>query len=128
MEQQILNHNGTGMHTGNSDLISSEKIEGTSVFNRKGDKLGSISHFMVGKRNGTASYAVMSFGGFLGMGTEEYALPWDKLDYNVEKGGYVVDVTKEQLAQAPRYEKATDYDRSYYEGVSGHYGSRAPAW
>jgi len=122
VEKDTLDRTTTG------DLIASDKVEGTSVYNRNGDKLGSISNFMVGKRNGRVSYAIMSFGGFLGMGTEEYTLPWEKLDYDVDKGGYVVDVTKEQLEKAPRYERTTDYDRSYYEGVNGYYGSTTPAW
>lgn len=110
------------------DLISSDKVEGTSVYNRNGDKLGSISRFMVGKRDGRVSYAVLSFGGFLGMGTDEYTLPWEKLDYDVSQGGYVVDVTKDQLEKAPRYERDSQYNRSYYEGVSGYYGAPTPMW
>ena len=122
MDQETINR------AEHSDLISSDKVDGTSVYNRNGDKLGSISHLMIGKRDGKVSYAVMTFGGFLGLGAQEFTLPWDKLDYNVDKGGYVVDVTEEQLAEAPRFERSGDYGRSYYEGVSGHYGSRAPAW
>jgi PRC-barrel domain len=128
VEQDILNR--TDMNTGaHTDLISSDKVDGTAVYNRNGDKLGSIAHLMIGKRDGRVSYAVMSFGGFLGMGAEEYTLPWDKLEYDVNRGGYVVDVSKEQLEKAPRYERnRDDYDRSYYEGVSGYYGSSAPTW
>jgi PRC-barrel domain len=115
---------------GSSDLIASDKVEGTAVYDRNGEKLGSISHFMVGKRDGKVSYAVMSFGGFLGMGTDEYTLPWQELDYDVEKGGYVVEVTKDQLNDAPRYsaDRSTDYDRTYYEGVSNYYGYTPPIW
>jgi sporulation protein YlmC with PRC-barrel domain len=122
VENDTLTHNET------NDLISSQKVEGTAVYNRNGDKLGSISHFMVGKRDGRVSYAVMSFGGFMGMGTDEYTLPWEKLEYDISKGGYIVDVSKEQLDQAPRYESNTDYDRSYYESVSGYYGSPTRDW
>jgi sporulation protein YlmC with PRC-barrel domain len=126
VEQDLINRSSTSGHT---DLISSDKVDGTAVYNRNGDKLGTISHLMIGKRDGRVSYAVMSFGGFLGMGTEEYTLPWDKLDYDVNQGGYVVDVTKEQLEGAPRYERnRDDYDRTYYEGVSGYYGTTTPAW
>lgn len=112
------------------DLIASDKVEGTAVFSENGDRLGTIAHFMVGKRDGQVNYAVMSFGGFLGMGTNQYALPWEKLDYDVEKGGYVVDITKEQLEGAPQFSEADNamYDRSYYEGVSSYYGYPAPRW
>lgn len=124
MEQDLINRNET------PDLISSDKVEGTAVYNHAGEKLGSISHFMVGKRDGRVSYAVMSFGGFLGMGTDEYALPWEKLNYDVDKGGYVVDITKELLNDAPKYarDRTDEYDRRYYEGVSSYYGSQAPIW
>ncbi len=122
MEQDTLNRNET------HDLISSSKVEGTAVYNHNGDKLGSISHFMVGKRDGRVSYAVMSFGGFMGLGTEEYTLPWEKLEYDTNKGGYVVDVSKEQLEQAPRYNRDTDYDRNYYDDVSGYYGAPTRNW
>ncbi|MBL0924849.1 MAG: PRC-barrel domain-containing protein, partial [Sphingomonadaceae bacterium] len=64
-----MNRSGTSGHT---DLISSDKVDGTVVYNRSGDRLGTISHLMSGKRDGRVSYAVMTFGGFLGMGTEEY--------------------------------------------------------
>jgi PRC-barrel domain len=122
MEQDTLNRNAT------HDLIASDRVEGTAVYNRDGEKLGSIAHFMVSKRGGKVSYAVMSFGGFLGMGTEEYTLPWEKLEYDTEKGGYVVDVTKEQLGDAPKYSRSDDYDRTYYERVSGYYGYPTPMW
>lgn len=122
MEQDTLNRNET------HDLISSSKVEGTAVYNHSGDKLGSISHFMVGKRDGRVSYAVMSFGGFMGLGTDEYTLPWEKLEYDTNKGGYVVDVSKEQLKQAPRYNRDTDYDRNYYDDVSGYYGAPTRNW
>lgn len=128
MEQELINRNdsGTRAHT---DLISSDKVDGTAVYSRNGDKLGSISHVMIGKRDGRVNYAVMSFGGFLGMGTEQYTLPWDKLEYDINQGGYVVDVTKEQLDGAPRYERdRDDYDRRYYESVSGYYGTATPVW
>jgi sporulation protein YlmC with PRC-barrel domain len=132
MEQSMMNRSTDyDSSTGTaSDLISSSKVEGTAVYNQAGDRLGTISHFMVGKRSGKVSYAVLEFGGFLGMGTDEYALPWEKLDYDVEKGGYVVDITKEQLNDAPRYssDESESYDRSYYERVSGYYGYPGPAW
>lgn len=87
------------------DLISSEKVDGTPVFNPAGERLGKIHHFMVGKQDGKVHYAIMSFGGFLGIGSHRYPLPWDALDYEAEQGGYVVDIGEEQLdsALAPSY-------------------------
>ena len=107
-----------------SDLISSDKVEGTAVYNRKGEKLGMISNFMVGKRNGRVEYAVLSFGGLFGMGERNYPLPWDVLTYDPDQGGYVVDLDKDRLKEAPSYERGSDptYDRTFGEQVYGYYG------
>ena len=106
------------------DLISSDKVEGTAVYNRKGEKLGTISNFMVGKRNGRVEYAVLSFGGLFGMGERNYPLPWDVLTYDPDQGGYVVDLDKDRLKEAPSYERGSDpnYDRTFGEQVYGYYG------
>ena len=107
-----------------SDLISSEKVEGTAVYNRKGEKLGTISNFMVGKGNGRVKYAVLSFGGLFGMSERNYPLPWDVLTYDPDQGGYVVDLDKDRLKEAPSYERGSDatYDRTFGEQVYGYYG------
>ena len=86
-----------------SELIASDKVEGTAVYDREGNKLGEVKNFMVGKRSGRVAYAVMSFGGLLGVGSSHYPLPWDSLDYDTEKGGYVVDLDKDRLSGAPSH-------------------------
>src|SRR6202000_1547430 len=92
------------IETDESDtLIASNKVEGTSVYNPEGDKLGSIYNFMVDKESGQIDYAVLQFGGFLGMGSDYYPVPWAALEYDEEQGGYVIDVDKEFLESAPRY-------------------------
>ncbi|WP_158241452.1 PRC-barrel domain-containing protein [Novosphingobium sp. TH158] len=105
-------------------LIASNKVEGTAVYNHQGERLGSIMNFMVDKRSGEVEYAVMSFGGFLGMGQEYYPLPWDILDYDTEQGGYVVDLDEADLEHAPRYEASSEpvYDQAYMTSVQGYYG------
>jgi len=85
------------------DLIASDKVEGTAVYDRNGTKLGSVYNFMVEKRSGHVAYAVLSFGGVLGMGSSYHPLPWNQLTYEPAQGGYVVDLTKEQLEGAPTY-------------------------
>lgn len=109
-------------------LIASDKVEGTAVFNRAGEKLGSIHNFMVDKQSGQVEYAVLSFGGVLGMGTDYYPLPWESLTYDTEQGGYLVDIDKETLKSGPHY-GATDepsYDRAFGETIYGHYGLDYP--
>lgn len=86
-------------------LISSDKVEGTPVMDRNGSRIGIIDNFMVDKYTGRVAYAVMSFGGTFGFGSSLFPLPWPLLDYDEEKGGYVLDITKEELADAPRFER-----------------------
>ena len=90
------------------DLIASDKVEGTKVYDPAGEHIGAIERILVEKRSGKVSYAVLSFGGFLGMGTDHYPLPWTKLNYDQDLGGYRVDVTKAQLEGAPKYEREND--------------------
>ena len=106
------------------DLIASDRVEGTTVYNRDGERLGTISKFMVGKRNGRVEYAVMGFGGLFGMGERDYPLPWNVLTYDTDKGGYVVDLDKDKLEKAPSFERGQDptYDRDYGEQVYTYYG------
>jgi PRC-barrel domain len=87
-----------------TDLIASNKVEGTVVYNRQGEKLGEVYNFMVGKRSGEVAYAIMSFGGFLGIGQKYHPLPWNVLTYDTSKKGYVIDADKERLMGAPSYQ------------------------
>ena len=73
-------------------LIAASKVNGTSVYNTAGDNLGSIYDVMIDKVSGQVSYAVLSFGGFLGIGEDYYPLPWSMLTYDTGQGGYVVDM------------------------------------
>ena len=108
----------------NNMLISSDRVEGTAVYNDAGDHLGTIRDLMINKVSGRAEYAVMTFGGFLGVGTDQYPIPWDKLDYSVDRGGYVIDVSKEQLNAAPKYdaEQEPEYNRDYATSIDAYYG------
>ncbi len=83
-------------------VISSDKVEGTNVYNPAGEKLGSIDDLMIDKYSGKVSYAVMEFGGFLGMGTDRYPIPWSMLKYDEGKSGYVVPLDKVKLEKAPK--------------------------
>jgi len=108
------------------DMIASDRVEGTAVYNREGERLGTIHRFMVDKISGQAEYAVLSFGGLFGLGNRHYPLPWQKLSYDIGKGGYVIDLTKEQIEGAPSYDEEggdlPTYDRAYGERLYGYYG------
>lgn len=105
-------------------LIASDKVEGTAVYRADGTKIGRIEMVMIKKRDGRAVYAVMSFGGFLGMGEEHYPIPWSLLTYNERLGGYEVNLTDEQLGLAPHYARGTkDWnDPLTAREIDKHYG------
>jgi hypothetical protein len=88
----------------NLRLISSSKVEGTPVVGRNGEMLGKIDNFMVDKYSGRVAYAVMSFGGVAGFGKSLFPLPWPLLDYDEDLDGYALDISKEELADAPRFQ------------------------
>ena len=105
-------------------LIASSKVEGTPVYNRQGEHLGEVYNFMVDKRSGQVAYAVMSFGGFLGMGQSYHPLPWKVLDYDTRMGGYVVDLDKNRLQNAPSYSSSESptWNREYGRRIDDYYG------
>jgi len=108
------------------DLIGSDKVEGTNVYDPDGNRIGSIERVMIGKRSGKVDYAVLSFGGFMGIGDEHYPLPWASLKYNTDLGGYQVHVTEQQLKGAPKYSNDDEWDwadPSRGRKVSDYYGS-----
>ena len=113
-----------------SSLISSDKVEGTAVYDRRGEKLGSIHSVMIDKISGKVAYAVMSFGGFLGIGDQYHPLPWHVLTYDTGQGGYVVDLDRNKLEGAPTYgtsETPNWSDRRWGQQVHDYYGAR-PYW
>lgn len=105
-------------------IISSDKVEGSAVYNPAGDKLGSIDDLMIDKVSGQVQYAVLEFGGFLGMGTDRYPIPWKVMRYSTDKGGYVVPLDKAKLENAPKYREGDVpvYDREYGSRINSYYG------
>jgi sporulation protein YlmC with PRC-barrel domain len=110
-------------------LIAASKVNGTSVYNRNGDSLGSIHDVMINKQNGQVSYAVLSFGGFLGIGEKYHPVPWNKLSYSEQHGGYIIDLDKSQLENAPAYGVSETPDwttGTYGSSVDRYYGDLPP--
>jgi sporulation protein YlmC with PRC-barrel domain len=110
--------------SGHTTAILSSKVKGTAVFNSNGDKIGHVEDIMLDKSSNEVMYAVLGFGGFLGIGEKYHPMPWSTLDYNPEMGGYVVPLDKDVLERAPVYDlsELTMGDgsvgaraRSYYE-------------
>ena len=108
-------------------MVSSADVNGTEVYSRAGEHLGEINHLMIDKQSGHIAYAVMSFGGFLGIGAGEHPLPWKKLSYDTNLGGFVTDVTGEQLTGAPERSAGWFDDRDYQRRSYDYYGV-SPYW
>ena len=83
--------------SGHTDAIRASRVIGTTVYNTAGDNIGEIEDVILEKTANDIMFAVVGFGGFLGIGEKFHAMPWSVLDYDPDRGGYVVPFTKEQL-------------------------------
>jgi hypothetical protein len=107
------------------NLIGSDKVEGTAVYGADDNKIGSIERVMIDKVSGRVSYAVLGFGGFLGLGNDHYPIPWQSLKYDTRLGGYVTGVTEKQLRGAPRFSGDKDWnwaDTAGNRALDDYYG------
>ncbi|HEY1259406.1 MAG TPA: PRC-barrel domain-containing protein [Stellaceae bacterium] len=111
-------------------LIASDKVEGTAVRRSNGDKLGSIERVMIDKRSGKVAYAVMTFGGFLGIGNDYRALPWSVLRYNENLDAYELNLSDDELRGGPATTgdwSVGGVDRDWERKVHSYYHA-APYW
>ena len=97
-----------GVMTG-KPLIESDRVEGTTVYDPSGNNIGSVRRLMIDKMSGRVAYAVIAFNTFLGLGGEEYTLPWSKLNYDTSLEGFRADISEEQLRGAPSFYRDRDY-------------------
>src|SRR5262245_21411138 len=107
-------------------LIGSDKVDGTYVYDARGEHIGSIERVMIEKVRGQVAYAVLSFGGFLGIGSDYYPIPWESLTYDTSLGGYRTNLTEAQLTKAPKYSGTSwDWeDRARGRQVYDYYGAK----
>jgi hypothetical protein len=123
-KEDVMATSVTGGHENREthDLIGSDKVEGTNVYRSNGEKVGKIERVMLDKRSGKVGYAVMSFGGFLGLGHDHYPVPWARLTYNERLGGYEVNISDQELKGAPKYgENEWTWDRDQGQKVYDYY-------
>ena len=92
------------LHAFSSSPIKASGVIGTDVVDAKGDKLGDIKELVIDPPTARVAYAVVSFGGFLGMGKKLFAVPFGAFRYNVTKNQYVFDVSRERLTAAPGFD------------------------
>jgi PRC-barrel domain len=110
-------------------LIAASKVTGTNVYNPQGDSLGSIHDVMLDKKSGKVSYAILSFGGFLGIGENYHPLPWHVLAYSERFGGYVVSLDRSTLEHSPSYGSSDMPDwstRAYGDSIDQYYDRIPP--
>jgi hypothetical protein len=91
-------------------LIASDRVEGTPVRRADGEKIGTIQRLMIDKLSGSVAYAVLSFGGFLGMGQKHAPIPWARLNYDPTLGAYHLDLSNEELSGAPSIAADQEFD------------------
>ena len=108
--------------------ILASRVEHTPVFNQAGERIGHIEDLSIDRRAGQVVYAIMSFGGFLGIGKKFHPLPWSVLHFEPDRGGYVIPFDKSVLEGAPYFEKAElrelggpSYD-DYWQRIPEYYG------
>jgi sporulation protein YlmC with PRC-barrel domain len=111
----------------NHAFISSEDVEGTKVYDRKGARIGEIDHLMIDKVSGKVVYAVLSFGGFIGIGHNHYPLPWARLSYDIKLDGFRTDVDEKQLRDSPEFSDDSWQSRDWETRVHDHYNV-PPYW
>ncbi|QCI67774.1 PRC-barrel domain-containing protein [Phreatobacter stygius] len=116
--------------SGHSAIIAADRVAGTNVYNSNGEHLGEIHDIILDKESGHVVYAIMSFGGFLGIGEKYHPLPWSVLKYDTEREGYVVPLTRDRLENAPMYDAKGEpdwSDRVYGKRIYDYYGT-SPYW
>jgi sporulation protein YlmC with PRC-barrel domain len=98
-------------------LVASDRVEGTLVRRSDGTKVGTIERLMIHKASGKVAYAVLSFGGFLGVGVKHIPVPWDRMKYSVKLDAYEINLSDEELSRAPLFEGEEAFDWGYRDDV-----------
>jgi sporulation protein YlmC with PRC-barrel domain len=118
-------HSGPG-----PEVMGASTLKGDSVLNASGDDLGHIEEIMLDVGRGQIAYAVLSFGGFLGMGSKLFAVPWSALILDADRECFVLDIPKERLETAPGFDKdqwPSMADPRWQSEIDRYYGAR-PYW
>lgn len=114
--------------TTRSDLVDSDDVIGTNVYDAADEHVGTVERLVLGKLDGRVAYAVLSFGGVWGLGSEYYPMPWSGLRYDEDLDGFRIGLTKEQVENGPKYDPNEGYDWTHENGrqIHGYYGAEYP--
>ncbi len=109
--------------SGHTRAILASKVKGTKVYNRQGETVGHVEDLVLDKLSHEVLFAVIGFGGLLGVGEKYHPMPWSSLDYNEDQGGYVVGLSKDVLENAPSYDldELTRNDGHIGQTAAEHY-------
>ena len=107
--------------------ISSNDVQGTEVYGMDGKHIGEVDHLIIDKMSGRVGYAVISFGGFLGLGHSHYPIPWSALSYDTSLGGFRTSITEQQLKDMPQFSDDSWQDRDWETRTHQYYKAR-PYW
>ena len=121
--RHLDDHSGPG-----PEVMAASSFEGETVMNPQGDTLGEIEEIMLDVRSGRIAYAVMSAGGFLGIGEKYFAVPWRAFTMDTDRKAFILDVDKERLMNAPGFDKdhwPAMADQTWAGQVHSYYGVRA---
>jgi sporulation protein YlmC with PRC-barrel domain len=130
MDKRSGNGGGPGpdpRHGPGPEIMSAETLVGDDVYNHKNEKVGDIKQIMLDMRSGKVGYAVLAFGGFLGMGEKLFAVPWDALTLDTKNRRFVLNVDKERLKEAPGFDKdhwPNMADQSWEKKIRAYYGTQ----
>ncbi|MGH7040440.1 MAG: PRC-barrel domain-containing protein [Stellaceae bacterium] len=111
-----------------SGLVMMDRVQGERVVNAQGADLGKIDDLVVDLPTGQAVYAILSHGGFISLGDKRFAVPWDMLAYDRERGAFVIDMAEDKLKNAPGFDEASLQDIAdprWAKPLHDYYGSRA---
>ena len=115
--------------TAHSDhrCISSNDVQGTEVYGADSKHIGEVDHLIIDKMSGRVGYAVISFGGFMGLGHSHYPIPWGALTYDTKLGGFKTNITEQQLKDMPQFSDDSWQDRDWETKTHQYYKAR-PYW
>jgi len=101
-------------------LVASDRVEGTQVRRSDGTKVGTVERLMIDKTSGKVAYAVLTFGGFMGVGAKHIPVPWDRMKYSVALDAFEINLSDEELSRAPLFEGDDAFDWGYRDDVIGN--------
>ncbi|CAM3859867.1 PRC-barrel domain-containing protein [Polaromonas hydrogenivorans] len=123
-----ISASGSGVRQGpGPELMGANTLIGNDVYNLKNEDLGDIKEIMLDMRTGRVSYAVLSFGGFLGMGEKLFAVPWNALTLDTQNKRFTLNVEKDRLESAPGFDQDSwpnMADPSWAKSIHDYYGTK----